>query len=43
MFNDAFIENFKGFDRLKLENFSRITVIGGKNNTGKSSILEALF
>lgn len=37
------IENFKGFKKLQLPELSRITLLGGSNNVGKSSVLEALF
>lgn len=37
------INRFKLFESLKIDNFSRITVFGGKNNVGKTSILEAIF
>lgn len=36
------IENFRGIDKLVLE-LDRTTVLIGENNTGKTSILEALF
>jgi putative ATP-dependent endonuclease of the OLD family len=36
------IENFRGIDKLILE-LDRTTVLIGENNTGKTSILEALF
>ncbi|MCI0389440.1 MAG: DUF2813 domain-containing protein [Acidobacteria bacterium] len=36
------IENFRGVDKLVLE-LDRTTVLIGENNTGKTSILEALF
>ncbi len=36
------IENFKGFCELELP-LSRITLLGGGNNVGKTSVLEALF
>lgn len=36
------IRNFKGFAELDLPRLSRFTIIGGGNNTGKSSILEAI-
>ncbi|WP_245612402.1 AAA family ATPase [Palaeococcus ferrophilus] len=36
------IENFRGIEKLKLNNLGQINVIAGKNNAGKSSVLEAL-
>ena len=35
------IENFKGFCELELPQLSRITLLGGSNNVGKTSVLEA--
>jgi len=37
------IKNFRGFDALKIEGLSKINLFVGKNNSGKTSILEALF
>jgi len=37
------IENFRGFDRLEINNFSQINLFVGKNNSGKTSILESIF
>ncbi len=37
------VENFRSFHKLNLENFSRINVFIGKNNLGKSSLLEAVY
>lgn len=37
------IENFKGIHQLSLQGLTRISLLGGKNNTGKSSVLDALF
>jgi len=37
------IENYKGFENLELTNISRLNLIGGKNNVGKTSLLEAIF
>ncbi|MEW6219194.1 MAG: ATP-binding protein [Thermodesulfobacteriota bacterium] len=39
----ARIENFNGFPFLELPDLGRITLLGGRNNTGKTSVLEALF
>lgn len=43
MITSASIENFKGFKHLDLPDISRITLLGGRNNVGKTSVLEALF
>lgn len=37
------IKNFRGFDSLEIAGLSRINLFVGKNNSGKTSILEALF
>jgi hypothetical protein len=37
------IQNFKGFQELDLPQLSRITLIGGQNNVGKTSVMEAMF
>ncbi len=37
------IKNFKGFEHLSISDLSRIVLIGGRNNIGKSSLLEAVF
>jgi AAA15 family ATPase/GTPase len=37
------IHNFRCFDRTRIENFSKINLIGGKNNSGKTALLEALY
>ena len=37
------IEGFKGINELEIPKLSRVTLLGGRNNVGKSSILEALF
>jgi hypothetical protein len=37
------LTNFKGFKTLQLHGLSRITLLGGENSVGKSSVLEALF
>jgi Predicted ATPases len=43
MINRVRLRNFKGFQQLDLSGLSRITLIGGRNNIGKSSLLEAIF
>ncbi|MBT3210182.1 MAG: AAA family ATPase [Bacteroidetes bacterium] len=37
------IENFRGFDKLEISNFGQINLIVGRNNCGKSSLLESIF
>jgi len=37
------ITNFRGFDSLKIEGLSKINLFVGKNNSGKTSVLEAMF
>jgi hypothetical protein len=43
MFKSVRIQNFRQFRDLKLDNLTQINLITGKNNTGKTSLLEALF
>lgn len=43
MITETTIKNFKCFKHLTLPDLARITVIGGKNNVGKTALLEALF
>ncbi|AIF69627.1 hypothetical protein PAP_06135 [Palaeococcus pacificus DY20341] len=37
------IENFRGIKKVKLQEFGDINVFIGKNNTGKSTVLEAIY
>lgn len=37
------IRNFRGFKDIRISPLSQITLISGKNNAGKSSVLEAIF
>lgn len=37
------VENFKCFDRFEFSELGQVTVLGGRNNVGKSSLLEAMF
>lgn len=41
-FKNIEIKNFRGIDHLKIEDFSRVNVFVGQNNSGKSSVLEAI-
>ena len=36
------ITNFRGFDSLKIEDFGQLNLIVGRNNVGKTALLEAL-
>ncbi len=40
--NSLEIHNFRGFKHLQIERLGRVNLIVGKNNVGKSSLLEAL-
>lgn len=42
-FASVSIENFRCFKMFSMDSFGRINLIGGKNNSGKTSLLEALF
>lgn len=42
-FNDIEITDFRGFDHIEMKNFSKVNVLVGANNVGKTSILEAIF
>ena len=37
------IRNYRVFNDLKIDRLSRINLIAGKNNSGKTSLLEAIF
>ncbi len=43
MIKELHIENFRCFGKSKLSGFSRINLIGGQNNAGKTAFLEALY
>lgn len=43
MIKNLYIENFRGFDKLKIDNIKKINFLVGKNNCGKTSVLEALM
>ncbi len=43
MITNLHIKNFKGFSDLSIKDTSRVTLIGGCNNVGKTSLLEALL
>ncbi|MBE7473653.1 MAG: ATPase [Anaerolineae bacterium] len=43
MFRSFTIKNFRCFHNFSMEPLERVNLIAGKNNTGKTSLLEALF
>ena len=43
MISSIKIKNFRGFDEIELNDMTELTLISGKNNSGKSTILEAVF
>lgn len=43
MITELEIENFKGIPKIKLSDFKRFNILIGKNNSGKSTILESIF
>ena len=43
MIKNLRIKNFKGISELNVTDLSRVNLIGGRNNVGKTSLLEALF
>lgn len=42
-FKNIEIQNFRGIDHLKIDDFSRVNLFLGQNSSGKSSILECLL
>lgn len=43
MFQDVSITNFRGIKNCSFHDFSKINIFYGKNNSGKSTVLESLF
>ncbi len=43
MFESLRIRNYRAFSDLEISDLARINLIGGKNNSGKTSLLEAIF
>ena len=41
-FKNIEIKNFRGIDHLKIDDFSRVNVLLGQNNSGKTTVLEAI-
>ena len=42
LLNDLTIENFRSFEKYKLDKLARVNLLVGDNNCGKTSVLEAL-
>ena len=42
MITDLHIKNFRLFEEFKIDNLARVNLIVGKNNVGKSTLLEAV-
>ena len=43
MYTSFRVQNFRGFRDLRLDDLARINLIAGKNNTGKTALLEAIY
>ncbi len=43
MFKEIHIQNFRGIKDLKINDFKQVNLFVGANNSGKTSVLEALF
>lgn len=43
MYSSFAVKNFRGFSELKLRDFGRVNLIAGKNNSGKTALMEAIY
>jgi len=43
MITSFYVKNFRLFNELKVSNINQVNLIVGKNNSGKTALLEALF
>ncbi|MDD9955428.1 MAG: AAA family ATPase [Anaerolineaceae bacterium] len=43
MYSSFRVQNFRGFKDLRLDDLARVNLIAGKNNTGKTALLEAIY
>lgn len=43
MYKSFRVQNFRGFKDLQLDDLARVNLIAGKNNTGKTALLEAIY
>ncbi|HFV9294205.1 TPA: AAA family ATPase [Serratia fonticola] len=42
-FSELFIQNYRQFKNVKIKNLARINIFAGVNNSGKTSLLEAIY
>lgn len=43
MYKSFRVQNFRGFRDLQLDDLARVNLIAGRNNTGKTALLEAIY
>ena len=43
MLNDLTVQNYRGFQDLHIDNLAQVNLIVGMNNSGKTSLLEAIY
>jgi len=43
MYRSFTVKNFRCFQEMKIDGFERINLVTGKNNVGKTALLEALW
>ena len=43
MYSSLSIKNFQAFQSLKIDGLKRVNLLTGRNNSGKTSVLEALY
>ena len=43
MYSSFHAQNFRGFKDVQLDDLARVNLIAGKNNTGKTALLEAIL
>ncbi len=43
MLEQLHVRNFRGFKDLRIESFGRVNLVAGRNNAGKTTLLEAIF
>lgn len=43
MLNSFFVKNYRNLQHLEISHLARVNLIGGKNNVGKTNLLEAVM